>query len=63
MKIFLISLNRPGDEGRDIRLIAFGKSANEGGDKDYPEVIAIARGKRLKFAVRVDRVRQGAEIA
>ena len=57
-----MSLNRPSNEGRNIRLIAFVKSPNEAGDKNYPEVVAIARGKRLKFAVRVDRVRQGAEI-
>jgi hypothetical protein len=60
--LWLISLNRPGDEGGDIRLIAFGKGANKGGNKNYPEVTTIARRKRLKFAVRVDGVRHGAEI-
>jgi hypothetical protein len=54
---WLISLKRPRYEGRDVRLIAFVKGANKGGDKNYPEVVVIARGKRLKFAVR-----QGTEI-
>ena len=62
MKIFLISLNRPGDEDGDIRLIACGNGANKGRDENYPEVITIPGRKRLKFAIRVDGVRHGTEI-
>ena len=58
---WLISFNRSGDEGRDIRLIAF-KGADEGGKRITRRSLRSPVGNASNLQYGVDRVRQGAEI-
>jgi hypothetical protein len=58
-----MSLNLPDYKGRDVGKAAFIEGSDEGGGKNDPEVIAIARARHLNFAVRVHRDGRVADVA